>query len=218
MAHDDFIENGQYNNQSSSIPSDLEEDCNISIACKKFPSIILGSSPPVELYDASACYSDITSFLAAKHGENFLLNSTCEEWAQDSLDGTLSSLYSVLPSVGNSSVSEEYTYNAGPSLLPMNVEIGTISSNPAVEGDSSEKELKSQNNVVSGRSFLDQSVGCIPGLSKRHQRQLDNSGFHTVGFCCYFYLFLFEDQVEPQIHIYNCVSCVGLIFFLLFSM
>lgn len=187
MAHDDCIENGQYNNQSNSIPSDPDDDCNVSVACKKFPSIILGSSPPVELFDGSACYSDIASFLSAKTGENFLLNSTCEEWVQDSLDGTLSSLYSVLPDVGNSSVSEEYTYSAGSSLLPKNIETGTISSNPAVEEDTSRKELKSQNNAVSGRSFLDQSVGCIPGLSKRHQRQLDESGFHTVGF----FLFLF---------------------------
>lgn len=209
MAHDGFIENEQYNNQSSSIPTAAEDDCNVTVECKKFPSIILGNSPPVELFDGSACYSDVTSFLAAKNGENFLLNPTCEEWVQDSLDGTLSSLYTVLPSVGNSSVSEEYTYNAGSPPLPMNVETGTISSNPAVEGDSSENELKSQNNAVSGRSFLDQSIGCIPGLSKRHQRQLDNSGFHTVGFCCNYSLFSY---------MYNCVCCVGLILFLLFSM
>lgn len=190
MAHDDFIENGQYNNQSSSIQSDSEDDYNVSVACKKFPSIILGSSPRVELFDASACYSDITSFLAAKNGENFLLTSTCEEWVQDGLDGTLSSLYPVVPSVGNSSVSEEYSYNAGPSLLPTNIETGIISSNPAIDGDSSEKELKSQHNAVSGRSFLDQSVGCIPGLSKRHQRLLDNSGFHTVSFCFYYVFIL----------------------------
>lgn len=139
MAHDDCIENGQYNNQSNSVPSDPDDDCNVSIACKKFPSIILGSSPPIELFDDSACYPDIASFLAAKSGENFLLNSTCEEWVQDSLDGTLSSLYSDLPDVGKSSVSEEYTLNAGSSLLPMNTETGTILSNPAVEGDSSKR-------------------------------------------------------------------------------
>ncbi|XP_022150022.1 ATP-dependent DNA helicase homolog RECG, chloroplastic isoform X2 [Momordica charantia] len=201
MAHDDFIENGQYNNQSSSIQSDSEDDYNVSVACKKFPSIILGSSPRVELFDASACYSDITSFLAAKNGENFLLTSTCEEWVQDGLDGTLSSLYPVVPSVGNSSVSEEYSYNAGPSLLPTNIETGIISSNPAIDGDSSEKELKSQHNAVSGRSFLDQSVGCIPGLSKRHQRLLDNSGFHTLGKLLHHFPRTYADLRNPQVTI-----------------
>ncbi|XP_022941702.1 ATP-dependent DNA helicase homolog RECG, chloroplastic isoform X1 [Cucurbita moschata] len=203
MAHDDCIENGQYNNRSNSIPSDPDDDCNVSVACKKFPSIILGSSPPVELFDGSACYSDIASFLSAKTGENFLLNSTCEEWVQDSLDGTLSSLYSVLPDVGNSSVSEEYTYSAGSSLLPKNIETGTISSNPAVEEDTSRKELKLQNNAVSGRSFLDQSVGSIPGLSKRHQRQLDESGFHTLGKLLHHFPRTYADLRNPQVNIYD---------------
>lgn len=201
MAHDDCIENGQYNNQSNSVPSDPDDDCNVSIACKKFPSIILGSSPPIELFDDSACYPDIASFLAAKSGENFLLNSTCEEWVQDSLDGTLSSLYSDLPDVGKSSVSEEYTLNAGSSLLPMNTETGTILSNPAVEGDSSKKELKAQNNAVSGRSFLDQSVGCISGLSKRLQRQLDDSGFHTLGKLLHHFPRAYADLRNPQVNI-----------------
>ncbi|CAK9324053.1 unnamed protein product [Citrullus colocynthis] len=201
MAHDDCIENGQYNNQSNSVPSDPDDDCNVSIACKKFPSIILGSSPPIELFDDSACYPDIASFLAAKSGENFLLNSTCEEWVQDSLDGTLSSLYSDLPDVGKSSVSEEYTLNTGSSLLPMNTETGTILSNPAVKGDSSKKELKAQNNAVSGRSFLDQSVGCISGLSKRLQRQLDDSGFHTLGKLLHHFPRAYADLRNPQVNI-----------------
>lgn len=189
MAHDDCIENGQYNNQSNSIPSDPDEDCDVSKACKKFPSIKLGSSPPVELFDGSACHSDIASFLAAKSSKNFYLNSTCEECVQDE-DRTLPSLYPALPDVGNSSVSEEYTLTTGSSLLPMNIETGTISSNPAVEGDSSKKKSTSENTAVSGRSFLDQSVGCISGLSKRHQRQLDDSGFHTVSFCRFYYFSL----------------------------
>ncbi|XP_038892968.1 ATP-dependent DNA helicase homolog RECG, chloroplastic isoform X2 [Benincasa hispida] len=201
MAHDGCIENGEYNNQSNSIPSDQDDDCIVSIACKKFPSIILGSSPPVELFDGSSCYSDIASLLAAKSGENFLLNSTCEELVQDSLDGTLSSLYSVLPDVGNSSVSEEYNLNAGSSLLPMNIETGTILSNSVVEGDSSKTELKSQNNAVSSRSFLDQPVGCISGLSKRHQRQLDDSGFHTLGKLLHHFPRTYADLRNPQVKI-----------------
>ncbi|XP_008454766.1 ATP-dependent DNA helicase homolog RECG, chloroplastic isoform X1 [Cucumis melo] len=200
MAHDDCIENGQYNNQSNSIPSDPDEDCDVSKACKKFPSIKLGSSPPVELFDGSACHSDIASFLAAKSSKNFYLNSTCEECVQDE-DRTLPSLYPALPDVGNSSVSEEYTLTTGSSLLPMNIETGTISSNPAVEGDSSKKKSTSENTAVSGRSFLDQSVGCISGLSKRHQRQLDDSGFHTLGKLLHHFPRTYADLRNPQVHI-----------------
>jgi len=56
-------------------------------------------------------------------------------------------------------------------------------SDDLVSGEESSNKVGPESlvNAASIESFLNSSINCIPGLSKRHCGQLDNCGFHTVG-------------------------------------
>ncbi|KAG4400933.1 hypothetical protein GLYMA_07G164900v4 [Glycine max] len=135
----DLIGNGSGEKKSKMSPKDALDDLDISLICKRFPSITLGYAPRVDLYDGTS-HSSLTS-------------STLGE--EDSCP-------SPLPPDLTPSIYEE--------------KLDQITR----EDSQMKVRMESQSNSTPSELFLDKSVSCIPGLSKRHYQQLDNYGFHTL--------------------------------------
>ncbi|KAK1577879.1 hypothetical protein Q3G72_025617 [Acer saccharum] len=174
---DDFNVNKRAEKQSGMNLKDAMNDVDVPLACKLFPSIILGSSPPVELYDETQLNSDIRSLLAAQSCEEFRPNYMGEKWVDlDSACETKTSLHSPLPDASSSIVREENDFDSS---------LG----------------LESQSDVASFELLLDRCVSCVPGLSKRLCRQLENYGFHTLRKLLHHFPRTYADLQNAQIEI-----------------
>uniref|UniRef100_A0A6N2MXL5 DNA 3'-5' helicase n=1 Tax=Salix viminalis TaxID=40686 RepID=A0A6N2MXL5_SALVM len=174
-----------------------KDDFDVSLACKRFPSIVLGSFPPVELYDES----EINSLLAAKILEGFLPNVvsvTCvdpdtlhEQLASPHTENVNSSMPNELSDESsyilsefreeNTSISKEIkeeNFHSLPLYSPdMTLEtVEKIDPKIGMEEYATKVEPESQVNVA----YLDKSISCLPGLSTRQRRQLENCGFYTL--------------------------------------
>jgi len=166
----DLVDNERAKKRSCMNLKGAKDEFNDSLAYKRFPSIILGSSPQVELYDETACCSELSRVLAPQNCEGFLPNSIGAELDQESSSETWPSMSAALLSVT-------------PSLSFQPVALETIeksNSSVTVKESSIKVGPESPLNAAPIELFLDRSINCIPGLSKRHCRQLENCGFHTV--------------------------------------
>lgn len=142
----DLIQNEIYDKQRG-----IKNDFDLSSARQRFPSINVGSSPPVVLYEETktACVSESKDQLVSQR-QSF--ESSTKNWVANPDDSSLS--------------------------LALNPEVK--SDEAAVDGSSTKLGCESQLTAASTEFFLDKSVSCITGLSKRHANQLENSGFHTL--------------------------------------
>ncbi|KAM4097339.1 hypothetical protein ACJW30_08G174000 [Castanea mollissima] len=176
----DSIDNGSAKKQTGMNLNDAMDEVDVSLACKKFPSIILGRSPKVELYNETAHCSEMSKPLAAQNCEGFVHNLIDAEWVQDSSSET----WPLSPSnhliVTTSSKGEKDSHKP---LSPRPMALETVEkSDDLVSGEESSNKVgpESPVNAASIESFLNNSINCIPGLSKKHCGQLDNCGFHTL--------------------------------------
>ncbi|KAJ9708397.1 hypothetical protein PVL29_000441 [Vitis rotundifolia] len=178
----DLIENERVQKESDMNLKDEINNVDISLACRKFPSIILGNSPPVELYDENVCYSDVRSLLAAQICEEFLSGSGAEKWdGPDRFSETWPSLCPTLPNINASLLRKESSSSLPVSSQPLTMETKEKSDVlVTVEGPPANMVLESQNNAEPVELILDKSISFIQGLQKRHCRQLENCGFHTL--------------------------------------
>ena len=182
----DLIENERAQKDSGINLKDEMNNVDISLACRRFPSIILGNSPLVELYDENVCCSDVQSVLAAQICEEILSSSDAEKWdGPDRLSETWSSL---CPSPTLSNINASLLRKESSSTMPFSSQPQTVGTKEksdvlvTLEGSPANMGLESQNNAEPVELILDKSISFIPGLQKRHCRQLENCGFHTVGF------------------------------------
>lgn len=203
----DLFENERPDEQPDRNLEDATDDFDLSLACKRFPSITLGSSLPVELYDEATSSSRIRALLAA---QRFLSNSMDEKWVDpNGLSETWDSLYEPLSEAGSSAALQESTgshqsswsttlESEGKSDHLLTVEENTEKLDQsswsvtlefegksdhlvAKEVSSSKVGVQRHSDIATIDLFLDRSISCIPGLSKRHSRQLEECGFYTVG-------------------------------------
>ncbi|TXG57202.1 hypothetical protein EZV62_018515 [Acer yangbiense] len=198
---DDFNVNKRAEKQSGMNLKDAMNDVDVPLACKLFPSIILGSSPPVELYDETQLNSDIRSLLAAQSCEEFRPNSMGEKWVDlDSACETKTSLHSPLPDASPSIVREENDFGIplSPQTMPLKTERIL---NDLINVADSSLGLESQSDVASFELLLDRCVSCVPGLSKRLCRQLENYGFHTLRKLLHHFPRTYADLQNAQIEI-----------------
>lgn len=175
----DFIDGGRAKMQSGMNFKGAEDEFNDSLECKKFPSIILGSSPQVELYDETACWSEMSKLLAFQNCEGILPSSFGNEQVQESCTETWPPLSPALPNVTTSLLKEEESYE--PSQLMALETIEKSDYSVTVKESSVKVGSESPLNAASIQLFLDRSINFIPGLSKRQCHQLESSGFNTVG-------------------------------------
>ncbi|XP_039065425.1 ATP-dependent DNA helicase homolog RECG, chloroplastic-like isoform X2 [Hibiscus syriacus] len=202
----DLFENERPDEQPDRNLRDATDDFDLSLACKRFPSITLGSSPRVELYDEATSSSRIRALLEA---QGFLSNSMDEKWVDpNDLSETWPSFYQPLPETGSSVVVEESSdlyqsscsatlESEGKSDHPLTVEedkeeldqsswsmtlgFEGKSNHLITEEESSSKVgIQPQLDMTTFDFFLDRSVSCIPGLSKRQSHQLEECGFFTL--------------------------------------
>lgn len=182
----DLIENERAHKETGINLKDEINNVDISLACRRFPSIVLGNSPLVELYDENVCCSDVQSALAAQICQEFRSSSGAEKWnSPDRLSETWPSL---CPSPTLSNIDSSLLRKESSSTMPFSSDpqtVGTVEKSDVVvtlEGSPANTGLESQNNAEPVELILDKSISFIPGLQKRHCRQLENCGFHTVGF------------------------------------
>lgn len=190
----DLIGNGKGEKKSEMNLKDALDDLDISLICRRFPSITLGSAPQVDLYDGITSYSEMASILATENFEQYFSDSLEARWEQNTLSEAWPSLYVNHSSVTSSILRKEDSYPCSLSPHSMSSIYEEKLDHQVTREDSQKKVgLQSQSNLAPNELFLDKSISCIPGLSKRHIGQLDNCGFHTVGsqncglwkMCCY---------------------------------
>uniref|UniRef100_A0A2P2LYI8 DNA 3'-5' helicase n=1 Tax=Rhizophora mucronata TaxID=61149 RepID=A0A2P2LYI8_RHIMU len=200
---DDLIENEKVGLQFGENFKDAADDFDLSLACKRFPSIVLGSSPPVELYNDSMSCSQLKSILATEVYKGYIQDTLdlewagpdipCEKWPSvHALLGVSSSMAEELkaqnlPIMSKSGGENAYTLNerreANTSSLPVPFPDMTLETEEKSYHDVSIKESYSEagpESQILDAAFLDRPINFIPGLSKRQCRQLENCGFHTL--------------------------------------
>lgn len=167
---DDLIDANGTEKQSDIHPDGGAIDFDFSLMCKQFSSIRLGSSPPVELYDGTASIHGDSGLWATKICREFLSSSVGEQLIDpDSVYETWHILYSGATNMDSA------TY------IPDTLETETrqdLQFTVDKPSNLSQHGVKQNDGLV--EVLLDQSISLIPGLSKRHARQLENCGFHTV--------------------------------------
>ncbi|RVX12603.1 ATP-dependent DNA helicase-like RECG, chloroplastic [Vitis vinifera] len=188
----DLIENERVQKESDMNLKDEINNVDISLACRKFPSIILGNSPPVELYDENKCHSDVRSLLAAQICEEFLSSSGAEKWdGPDRFSETWPSLCPTLPNINASLLRKESSSTLPVSSQPLTMETKEKSDVlVTVEGPPANMVLESQNNAEPGVkascsfSFLEVVVGCeIADCESKYEQMIganDSWGKKTI--------------------------------------
>lgn len=76
----DLFESGSVPKKSGNVKDEMG-DCDISLACKRFPSIILGQCPEVALYDGTSNYPEKSGLLENQICTDFLPSSVGAKWA-----------------------------------------------------------------------------------------------------------------------------------------
>ncbi|XP_002526020.2 ATP-dependent DNA helicase homolog RECG, chloroplastic isoform X2 [Ricinus communis] len=198
----DLIENGKAGEQSGQDLKDATDDFDVSLACKRFPSITLGSSPPVELYDETTKPLEMKTLLAAESYKEFVSDALGMKWVDSdgfyeqwtSADAVPSENYSIPKAEKDESACmttesrEEKTYlleelkEESVNSLSVHSEDVTAETKEKIDNIFSMQETsnKKVGESLLSAAFLDTPVSCIPGLSKRQHHQLENCGFHTL--------------------------------------
>ncbi|KAG5531514.1 hypothetical protein RHGRI_026205 [Rhododendron griersonianum] len=114
----DLIESERAQKESVMKLKDGMGDFDVSLACKQFPSIIFGCSPPIELYYDGLLSSEIC--------KEFLSSSVGTKWVNpDSPSESWTSLYPCLPDGNPSFLREESANDLPLSSEPLNLEAET---------------------------------------------------------------------------------------------
>lgn len=157
------------------------DELDISLVCRRFPSIILGSAPHVDLYDGTTSYPEMMNILATKDFEQYFSDPSEARLVQNTLSEAWPSMHANHSNVKSSTLreGESYTCPSSPHSLFSTYE-EKLDHQVALEDSLEKVGLQSQVELTPNGLFLDKSVSCLPGLSKRNCRQLENCGFHTV--------------------------------------
>jgi len=181
----DLIGNGSGEMKSKMNRKDAD-DFDISLMCKIFPSITLGSAPQVGLYDGTTSYSETNIISATKDFEQHLYDSSEVREVQNTASEASPSLCVDRSSVTSSPLRKDDSFPCP--LTPQSVSSIYEEKLDKVTREDSRKKvgLQSQSNLAPNELSLDTSVNCLPGLTKKQCEQLDSCGFHTVGTknCC----------------------------------
>ncbi|XP_028776611.1 ATP-dependent DNA helicase homolog RECG, chloroplastic isoform X2 [Neltuma alba] len=157
------------------------DEVDISMVCKRFPSIILGRASQVALYDGTTSLPEITSILETVDLEQYFSNSSEARWVQNPVSEAQPSAYANHSGVKSSSVRKEDSYTCPLSPHSTSSIYEEKLDHPVTKENSCGKAgLQSHFNLTPNELFLDKSINCIPGLSKRNCQQLENCGFHTL--------------------------------------
>ncbi|GMH20332.1 hypothetical protein Nepgr_022173 [Nepenthes gracilis] len=163
---------------------DLDDNFHVSLGCKKFPSIIMGSSPQVELYDNSDWHSRIRSYSVDQSCNELVPNG--KPLDTDGLSEKRPCVYPCIPSVSSSTVRKVNGF-----ILPSQSQLHVLESSAFMvcEDDTSTKLI------------LDKPISCIAGLSKRNWHKLEDSDFHTLRKLLHHFPRTYADLQNPHVGI-----------------
>ncbi|KAJ8769268.1 hypothetical protein K2173_002196 [Erythroxylum novogranatense] len=188
-----FLENEKDVKQCGINLKDGADNVDLSLACKRFPSIILGSSPPVELYSDSTQSSKTKSSSVARDYKGFIPNALhlelvgppirCELWTGDTLSNANSSVSELRKE--NTDIISESIEKSGHASKESNEDNICVSYGHSRDvtwetEEMNESYVKVERGLQVGAPSLDRSIKCLPGLSRRQSQQLENCGFHTL--------------------------------------
>ncbi|KAH7835242.1 hypothetical protein Vadar_024321 [Vaccinium darrowii] len=208
----ELIESERAQKESIMKLNDDVGDFDVSLACKQFPSIIFGCSPPIELYDETSCWSVKNGLLSSEICKEFRSSSMGTNWVNpDSLSESQPSLYPCLPAENSSSLGEESACDLPLSTESLNLEAETVTDLPeqktdtvvklAVEESSTRAGFEIDEKATSVELILDKPISYIPRLTKRRFAQLENSGFHTLRKLLHHFPRTYADLQNAQIGI-----------------
>lgn len=208
----ELIESERAQKESIMKLNDGVGDFDVSLACKQFPSIIFGCSPPIELYDETSCWSVKNGLLSSEICKEFRSSSVGTNWVNpESLSESQPSLYPCLPDENSSSLGEESACDLPLSTESLNLEAETVTDIPeqktdtvvqlAVEESSTRAGFEIDEKATSVELILDKPISYIPRLTKRRFAQLENSGFHTLRKLLHHFPRTYADLQNAQIGI-----------------
>lgn len=176
----DLIGNGSREMKSKMNRKDTVDDYDISLMCRIFPSITLGSAPQVGLYDGTTTYSETNIISATNDFEQHLYDSSEVREVQNTVSEASPSLYVNPSSLTSSPLRKDDSFPCP--LTPQSMSSIYEEKLDQVTREDSQKKvgLQSQSNLTLNELSLDTSVNCLPGLTKKQREQLDNCGFHTL--------------------------------------
>ncbi|XXG74338.1 hypothetical protein AAC387_Pa07g3083 [Persea americana] len=165
---------------------DIIDEFDFSLACRSFPSIILGSSSVVKLYQEIPCRPDRMDTLLAESCRGYVSSSIgsnlvepaklCETWP-----------LSDPPSGGTAPTLNEHDSHVLPNLAtptPTALEVDGKSDVDHAETNMNQSSTYTSCNVqeflTDSESIFDRPISCVPGISTRHRGQLEKCGFHTM--------------------------------------
>ncbi|XP_019167643.1 PREDICTED: ATP-dependent DNA helicase homolog RECG, chloroplastic isoform X2 [Ipomoea nil] len=148
----------------------IDNERDISLVCRKFPSIILGYSEPIELFDVAENHSKNSGFLAAQISKGLFSKP---------VDSTLVSTDSVYETWQSQDIGSPGVDSSSSTAETIETEVREELQSTVVK-PVTHPSLEIQEIAGSVEMLLDKSISCITGLSKRHCHQLENCGFHTL--------------------------------------
>lgn len=161
--------------------NNLIDEFDLALTCERFPSIVLGDSATLELYDKTQ-KKKMNIFFEEnlkKYQSSSVHNLVKSKEHSDGLSITGSSRSNI------NNVSIENHRN-----LPDSPYVTSAQSEAKVEADISSVEdpLPSSSAVPLGVSMpcmlsLDEPIKSFPGISSWFSRRLEKGGFHTVSIC-----------------------------------
>ncbi|KAI3433162.1 uncharacterized protein J3R85_007042 [Psidium guajava] len=158
--------------------ANLKDEFDALLVCKKYPSIIIGSSPTIELYDGTTSFSSA----AAQSCWGFPPDAVGANWGVPSrLCNTWSSLSVSLEEEKSSSrlPMEEDVASLLPNE-PMPVPIGRLDRSVVEEESLDKVDAESDLVAASVDMILDRPISSLPGLTKRQCHLLEKNDFHTI--------------------------------------
>lgn len=224
--------NDLFGNESAPTISGMNQTATVgdfNFARKRFPSIILGQSPKVKLYDENTHIPERIDLLAGQIHKDFPPTAVSAMWANpDSFYESWPSMASIHNLESLSSNSED-NFNVSASLDSQTLETDSVSGSSGTgeiwlseaaslrvaKSSSSKVEpkldrepfvddattLENQQTTSSVDLFLDKPISFIPQLSKRQSSQLENCGLHTLRKLLHHFPRTYADLHDAQIGI-----------------
>ncbi|XP_071702127.1 ATP-dependent DNA helicase homolog RECG1, chloroplastic/mitochondrial [Rutidosis leptorrhynchoides] len=169
-----------------------KDDFDASLARKQFPSIMIGQSIAVELYDGVSdgpekSSSDFTGKMCNDHLATKVVDP---DMLYDSL-GKISKDFNSFSSYEFVSIKDQSTTGSTSSLSILQSGISSskeeksqnkVKSESKWSGDDSSNKVALSGQLHSGpfEPVLDKSISCVSTLSKKQCSQLENCGLHTI--------------------------------------
>ncbi|KAG9450085.1 hypothetical protein H6P81_010050 [Aristolochia fimbriata] len=176
---EDLIEQERIHRDSSPDLKEMFDEFDISLACGRFPSIILGNSSIIELYNEQ---SEQVDLLLGNSCKGYLPGAVGNIWTEPNKVSETWSFLDLASSNVNASLTKEENTSVFPiDSLPRASKSGGNSDATPGSKESDVRTATEPPQVTESDEFnFDLSINSVPGISSRHRQQLDKSGFHTL--------------------------------------